>query len=25
VILKGNKAFGCSEWKNGCAFRKAFD
>ena len=25
VILKGNKAFGCSEWKNGCTFRKAFD
>lgn len=24
-ILKGNKAFGCSEWKNGCTFRKAFD
>jgi len=25
LILKGNKAYGCSEWKSGCAFRKAFD
>ena len=25
VILKGNKAYGCSEWKNGCTFRQSFD
>lgn len=24
-ILKGKSAFGCSEWKNGCAFRINFD
>ena len=24
-IIKGKTAFGCSEWKNGCSFRKAFD
>ncbi len=23
-ILKGKTAYGCSEWKNGCTFRKAF-
>ena len=25
TILKGRTAFGCSEWKNGCDYRKAFD
>ena len=24
-IIKGKTAFGCSEWKNGCTFRKPFD
>ena len=24
-IIKGKTAFGCSEWKNGCSFRKLFD
>ena len=24
-IIKGKSAFGCSEWKNGCSFRTAFD
>lgn len=24
-IIKGKTAFGCSEWKNGCSFRKPFD
>lgn len=24
VILKGKTAYGCSEWKNGCMFRKPF-
>ena len=24
VILKGKTAYGCSEWKNGCTFRKPF-
>ena len=24
IVLKGNTAFGCSEWKNGCTYRKAF-
>lgn len=23
-IIKGNAAFGCSEWKNGCTYRKPF-
>lgn len=23
-IIRGNTAFGCSEWKNGCTFRKEF-
>ncbi|MGP1477948.1 MAG: DNA topoisomerase 3 [Phocaeicola sp.] len=23
-IIKGNTAYGCSEWKNGCTFRKSF-
>ena len=23
-IIKGNTAYGCSEWKTGCTFRKAF-
>ena len=25
ILLKGNKAYGCSEWKNGCTFRQSFD
>lgn len=25
AILKGKTAYGCSEWKNGCTFRKPFD
>ena len=25
TILKGKTAYGCSEWKNGCTFRKPFD
>lgn len=25
TIIKGNTAYGCSEWKNGCTFRKAFE
>lgn len=25
TILKGKTAYGCSEWKNGCTFRKLFD
>ena len=24
VIIKGKTAYGCSEWRNGCTFRKAF-
>ena len=24
-VIKGKSAFGCSEWKNGCSFRTAFD
>lgn len=24
VIIKGKSAYGCSEWKNGCTFRKRF-
>ena len=24
TIIKGKTAYGCSEWKNGCGFRKAF-
>lgn len=24
VILKGNAAYGCSEWRNGCTWRKPF-
>lgn len=24
-IIKGKTAFGCSEWKNGCAFRRPFE
>ena len=24
TILKGKTAYGCSEWKNGCSFRKSF-
>ncbi|MDL2247985.1 DNA topoisomerase III, partial [Bacteroides sp. OttesenSCG-928-J23] len=24
TIIKGNTAYGCSEWKNGCGFRKGF-
>ncbi len=24
VIIKGNTAYGCSEWKAGCSFRKGF-
>ncbi len=24
-IIKGKTAYGCSEWKNGCTFRQAFD
>ena len=24
-IIKGKAAYGCSEWKNGCTFRQAFD
>lgn len=24
-IIKGKTAFGCSEWKNGCTFRKPFE
>lgn len=24
-ILKGHSAYGCSEWKNGCAYRQAFE
>ena len=24
ILLKGNTAYGCSEWKNGCTFRKPF-
>lgn len=23
-VIKGNTAYGCSEWKNGCAFRQRF-
>ena len=23
-IIKGKTAYGCSEWKNGCGWRKAF-
>ncbi len=25
VIIKGKTAYGCSEWKSGCTFRKGFD
>lgn len=25
TIIKGKAAYGCSEWRNGCAFRKAFE
>lgn len=25
VIIKGKTAYGCSEWRNGCAYRRAFD
>ena len=25
IIIKGKAAYGCSEWKNGCTFRRAFD
>ena len=25
IIIKGKTAYGCSEWKNGCAFRKPFE
>lgn len=25
IILKGKNAYGCSEWKNGCTFRKNFE
>ncbi len=25
IILKGRTAFGCSEWKSGCDYRKAFE
>ena len=24
-VIKGKSAFGCSEWKNGCSFRKPFE
>ena len=24
-VIKGRTAYGCSEWRNGCAFRQAFD
>ncbi len=24
IIIKGRSAYGCSEWKNGCTFRKPF-
>ena len=25
TIIKGKTAYGCSEWRNGCTFRKPFD
>lgn len=25
TIIKGKTAYGCSEWKNGCTYRKAFE
>ena len=25
MIIKGKTAYGCSEWKNGCTYRKAFE
>ena len=25
TIIKGKTAYGCSEWKNGCTFRKPFE
>ncbi|KAA6340318.1 DNA topoisomerase 3 [termite gut metagenome] len=25
VLLKGKTAYGCSEWKNGCTYRKSFE
>lgn len=25
VIIKGKAAYGCSEWRNGCSFRKPFE
>lgn len=25
VVIKGKTAYGCSEWRNGCTFRQAFD
>jgi DNA topoisomerase III len=24
IVIKGNSAYGCSEWKNGCSFRQTF-
>ena len=25
TVIKGKTAYGCSEWKNGCTFRKPFE
>jgi DNA topoisomerase-3 len=25
TIIKGKTAYGCSEWRNGCTYRKAFE
>ena len=25
TVIKGNSAYGCSEWKTGCSFRKPFN
>lgn len=25
TVIKGNTAYGCSQWRNGCTFRKAFE
>ncbi|MEI6751988.1 MAG: DNA topoisomerase 3 [Paludibacter sp.] len=25
ILIKGNAAYGCSEWKNGCSYRKPFN
>ena len=25
IIIKGKTAYGCSEWKNGCTYRKTFE